>query len=86
MPWLYIVIGFFGVAALACLVYAKSKLKLRDRSATHLLCAFKLERAADPAEKYSHQIYELRFHSNVSAGQDRLETHGASLIQRKKKQ
>ena len=32
------------------------KIEIADSGTTHLLCAFKLERATDTAEKYSHQL------------------------------
>ena len=85
MPWLYIVFGFFGVAALACLAYAKSKLKAPIAAQPTFYRAFRLERSTEPPENIAIS-YELRFNSNVSAGQDRVETHGATLIQRRKKQ
>jgi hypothetical protein len=84
MLWVYIAVGL-AVAGLAYLIYEKWK-------PTAVI--------AGPPTFYAHsdwnapQIpprnmaisYELRFNSNVSAGQDRIETHGASLIQKRIKQ
>ena len=52
---------------------------------TDVLCALRLGRSAGAAENVSIN-YGLYFHSNLSAGQDRLETDGASSILKKKKQ
>ena len=82
MPWLYIVIGFFGVAVLACLAYAKSKLRgaIAARPTFYAHSDWNTPRTppANVAIKY-----QLRFNFNRSAGQDRVETHGASLIQKR---
>ena len=82
MPWLYIVIGFFGVAVLACLAYAKSKLKgaIAARPTFHAHSDWNTPRTPPPNVAIK---YQLRFNSNRSASQDRVETHGASLIQKR---
>ena len=71
-----------GVAVLACLGYAKSKLKgaIAARPTFYAHSDWNTPRTppANVAIKY-----QLRFNSNRSAGQDRVETHGASLIQKR---
>jgi hypothetical protein len=85
MPWLYIVIGFFGVAALAYLVYAKSKLTVPIVARPTFYARSDWNTPKTPPGNVAIK-YELHFKSNVSGGQDRVETHGASLILRKKTQ
>jgi PKD domain len=85
MPLLYFVLGFFGVAALACFVYAKSKLKPVIAARPTFYVHSDWNTPQSPPAKVAIN-YDLRFKSNVSAGQDRVETHGASLIQQRNKQ
>jgi PKD domain len=81
--WVYILVGLAAVA-LAYLVYqrAKSKIPIAARP------TFYLHSDWDAPQKPPKNVainYGLYFHSNVSAGQDRLETDGASSILKKKK-
>jgi hypothetical protein len=85
MPWVYTVLGLFAVAALACLVYAKSKLKAPIAARPTFYAHSNWNTPQTPPRNLAVN-YELRFNSNVSAGQGRVETHGASLIQQTKKQ
>lgn len=85
MLWLYIAVGFFGVVALAYLVYPKSKLKAAMAAPLNFIAHSDWDAPQRPPKNVAIN-YGLYFHSNVSAGQDRLETDGASSILRKKKQ
>ena len=85
MLWLYIAVGFFGVIALAYLVYLKSKLKAAVAARPTFYAHSDWEAPQKSAEDVAIN-YGLYFHPNVSAGQDRLETDGASSILRKKTQ
>jgi hypothetical protein len=85
MLWLYIAVGFFGVIALAYLVYLKSKLKAAVAARPTFYAHSDWEAPQKPTEDVAIN-YGLYFHPNVSAGQDRLETDGASSILRKKTQ
>jgi hypothetical protein len=84
MLWLYIAVGLAG-SGLAYLTYAKWKPKVAI--AAPLACYAHSDWDAPRTPPKNLAInYGLYFHSNVSAGQDRLETDGASSILRKKKQ
>jgi hypothetical protein len=85
MPLVYTVLGLFAFAALACLGYAKSKLKA-PIAARPTFYAHSNWNAPQTPPRNVAVNYELRFNSNVSAGQDRLETHEVNLIQQKRKQ
>jgi len=85
MPWVYTVLGLFALAALACLVYAKSKLKAPILARPAFYAHSNWNAPQTPPRNIAIN-YELRFNSNVSAGQDQVETHGATLIQQRKKQ
>jgi PKD domain-containing protein len=85
MPWLYTVLGLFAFAALACLVYAKSKLKAPIAVKPTFYAHSDWNAPQTPPRNIAIS-YELRFNSNLSASQDRVETHGATLIQQRKKQ
>jgi hypothetical protein len=82
MLWLYIAVGL-GVAALAYLVYPKPRPVMTGRLAFYAHSDWDAPQA--PPQNLTVN-YGLYFHSNVSAGQDRLATDGASSILRKKKQ
>jgi PKD domain len=82
MLWLYIVVGL-GVAALAYLVYAKPRAVMTGPLTFNAHPDWDAPQA--PPQNLTIN-YGLYFHSNVSAGEDRLETDGASSILRKKKQ
>ena len=84
MLWLYIVIGL-AVPGLAYLTYAKWKPKVAI-AAPLAFYAHSDWDAPQTTPKNLSINYGLYFHSNVSAGQDRLETDGASSLLRKKKQ
>jgi hypothetical protein len=82
-PWVYTLVGL-AVVALACLIYAKWKPKVPIAGPL----AFYPHSDWDAPQKLPKNVsinYGLYFHSNVSAGQDRLQTDGASSILRKKK-
>jgi len=84
MLWLYILVGLAAVS-LAYLVYQRAKSKIPIAAPP----TFYLHSDWDAPQKPPKNVainYGLYFHSNVSAGQDRLETDGASSILRKKKQ
>jgi hypothetical protein len=85
MLWLYIAAGIFGVAALAYLGYAKSKLNVAIAARPAFYAHSDWNAPQNPPRNVAIK-YELRFDSNLSAGQDRIEIHGASLIQQRKKQ
>jgi hypothetical protein len=80
MLWLYIAVG---VAALAYLVYPKPRAVMTGPLTFYARPDWDAPQA--PPQNLTIN-YGLYFHSNVSAGQDRLETDGASSILRKKKQ
>lgn len=85
MLWLYIAVGFGVVSGLAYLIYAKWKpeVAIAARPTFHPHADW------DAPQKPPKNLainYELAFHPNVSAGQGRVDTHGASLIQQRKKQ
>jgi hypothetical protein len=83
MLWLYISVGL-AVVALACLIYAKWKPKVPIAGPI----AFYAHSDWDAPQTSPKNVaikYGLYFHPNVSAGQDRLQTDGASSILRKKK-
>jgi hypothetical protein len=84
MLWLYIVIGL-AVSGLAYLTYAKWKPKVAIAAPLAFYAHSDWDAPRTPPKNLSIN-YGLYFHSNVSAGQDRLETDGASSILRKKKQ
>jgi hypothetical protein len=85
MLWLYIAVGLLGVVALAYLVYPRSKLKAA-MAARPTFYAHSDWKAPQKSPVNVSINYGLYFHPNVSAGQDRLQTDGASSILRKKKQ
>jgi hypothetical protein len=82
--WAYMLVAL-AVVALAYLVYAKSKSKIA-MAARPTFYAHSDWDAPQTAPKNLGIKYELRFKSNVSAGQDRVETHGSNLIQQRRKQ
>jgi len=84
MPWLYIAVGLV-IAGLASFIYKKWKPKAVIAGPL----AFYPHSDWDVPQKPPVNVsinYGLYFHPNVSAGQNRLETDGASSILRKKKQ
>jgi len=82
--WLYIVIGL-AVSGLAYLTYAKWKPKVAIAAPLAFYAHSDWDAPRTPPKDLAIN-YGLYFHSNLSAGQDRLETDGASSILRKKKQ
>jgi hypothetical protein len=82
--WLYILVGV-AVVALACLMYAKWKPKPAIAGPVAFYPHSDWDAPQNPPRNLAIN-YDLVFHPNVSAGQDRLETDGASSIVRKKKQ
>jgi hypothetical protein len=83
MLWLYIAVGFFGVALLAYLIYPKWKLKAVIAGPLAFYPHSDWDAPRTPPKNLGIN-YSLCFHPNVSAGQDRLETEGVSSILRKK--
>ena len=84
MLWLYIAVGL-AVAGFASFIYTKWKPKAVIAGPV----AFYPHSDWDAPQKSPVNVsikYGLYFHPNISAGQDRLETDGASSILRKKKQ
>ena len=79
----YYIIGVaIGVASLAYLVYSRSKQKVAMAARP----TFHPHADWDAPQKPSENLminYELHFHSNISSGQNWLETHGQTLILRK---
>jgi len=84
MLWLYIAVGL-GVVALAYLVYPRPKSKVAMAAPPTFYPHSDWDAPQTPPKNVAIN-YGLYFHSNVSAGQDRIETDGASSILRKKKQ
>jgi hypothetical protein len=84
MLWLYIAVGL-TVAGLAYFIYAKSKPTAVIAGPLAFYAHSDWNAPRTPPKNLSIN-YGLYFHSNVSAGQDRLETDGASSILRKKNQ
>jgi hypothetical protein len=82
MLWFYVAVGL-GVAALAYLVYPKPKPVITGPLTFYARSDWDAPQASPKNLTINYGLY---FHSNVSAGQDRLETDGASSILRKKKQ
>jgi hypothetical protein len=82
--WLYIVIGL-AVSGLAYLTYAKWKPKVAIAPPLAFYPHSDWDAPPGPPKNVAIN-YGLYFHSNVSAGQDRLATDGASSILKKKKQ
>jgi hypothetical protein len=82
--WLYIVIGL-AVSGLAYLTYAKWKPKAVIAGPLAFYAHSDWDAPRTPPKNLAIN-YGLYFHSNLSAGQDRLETDGASSILRKKTQ
>jgi PKD domain len=82
--WVYILVGL-AVVALAYLVYprAKSKISMAVPPTFHPHSDW--DAPQRPPENLAIN-YGLYFHPNVSAGQDRLETDGASLTVRRRTQ
>jgi len=84
MLWLFIAVGL-AIAGLASFIYKKWKPKVVMVGPL----AFYPRPDWDAPQNLPENVsinYGLYFHPNVSAGQDRLETDGASSILRKKKQ
>jgi hypothetical protein len=79
------VVGVFGVAALAYFKYPKSKRKATG-AARPTFYAHSDWNAPQTPPQHVAINYELHFDCNLSAGQHRLETHGASLILKRRKQ
>jgi hypothetical protein len=84
MPWFYIAVGLV-IAGLASFIYKKWKPKAVIAGPLAFYPHSDWDAPQKPPENLSIK-YGLYFHPNVSAGQDRLETDGASSILRKKKQ
>src|SRR4029077_4439851 len=84
MLWLYIAVGLV-IAGLASFIYKKWKPKAGIAGPLAFYPHSDWDAPQKPPENVSIN-YGLYFHPNVSAGQDRLETDGASSILRKKKQ
>jgi hypothetical protein len=84
MPWLYIAVGLV-IAGLASFIYKKWKPKAVIAGPLAFYPRPDWDAPQKPPKNVSIN-YGLYFHPNVSAGQDRLETDGASSILRKKKQ
>jgi hypothetical protein len=82
--WLYIAVGL-AIAGLAYFVYAKWKPPAVIAGPPTFYAHSDWDAPQKPPENVAIN-YGLYFHPNVSAGQDRLETDGASPILRKKKQ
>ena len=83
MLWLYIAVGL-AIVGLASLTYLKWKPKAVIAGPLAFYPRPDWDAPRKPPENVSIN-YGLYFHPNVSAGQDRLETDGASSILRKKK-
>jgi len=85
-PWIWIyILGGLAVVALACLVYPRWKPKVAIAAPLAFYAHPDWDAPQTPPKNVTIK-YGLYFHPNVSAGQDRLETDGASSILRKKKQ
>jgi PKD domain len=84
MLWLYIA-GGLAVAGLVSFIYTKWKPKTVIAGPLAFYPHSDWDTPQKPPANVSIK-YGLYFHPNVSAGQDRLETDGASSILRKKKQ
>jgi PKD domain-containing protein len=84
MLWLYFAVGL-AVAGLASFIYTKWKPKAVIAGPLAFYPHSDWDAPQKPPENVSIK-YGLYFHPNVSAGQDRLATDGASSILRKKKQ
>jgi len=83
MLWLCIAVGL-AVVGLAYLVYPKPRTVLTGPLAFYAHSDWDAPQKTPPQNLTIN--YGLYFHSNKSAGQNRLETDGASSILRKKKQ
>jgi hypothetical protein len=83
MLWLCLAVGL-AVVALAYLAYQrpKSKIPMAARPTFHLHSDW--DASQKPPENLAIN-YGLYFHSNISAGQDRLDTDGAKSILKNKK-
>jgi hypothetical protein len=84
MLWLYIAVGL-GAVSLAYLVYQRAKLKIPIAARPTFYANSDWDAPQRPPKNLAIN-YGLYFHFNLSAGQDRLETDGASSILRKKTQ
>jgi hypothetical protein len=84
MLWLYLAVAV-AVVGLASLIYAKWKPKV-PIAGPLAFYPYSDWDAPQTSPKNVAIKYGLYFHPNVSAGQDRLKTDGASLILRKKTQ
>jgi PKD repeat protein len=82
--WVYILVGLV-VLGLAYLVYAKRQAEVAMAARPTFYAHSDWDAPHKPPENVAIN-YGLYFHSNISAGQDRLETDGASSILRNKKQ
>jgi hypothetical protein len=85
MPWLYLIGGLLAAVALARLMYAKWKPTVVITPPPTFYAHSDWDAPQTPPKNVTVN-YGLYFHSNVSAGEDRLETYGASSILRKKEQ
>src|SRR4029077_12895340 len=83
MLWLYVAVGL-AIAGLASFIYKKWKPKVVIAGPLAFYPRPDWDAPQKPPENVSIN-YGLYFHPNVSAGQDRLETDGASSLLRKKK-
>jgi len=84
MLWLYVAAGFFAAVGLARLLYSKWKPKVAIAAPLAFYPHSDWDAPQTPPKNVTIN-YGLYFHPNVSAGQARLETDGASPILRKKK-
>ena len=84
MVWLYIAVALV-IAGLASFIYKQWKPKAVIAGPLAFYPHSDWDAPQKPPENVSIN-YGLYFHPNVSAGEDRLETNGASSILRKKKQ
>jgi hypothetical protein len=84
MLWLFIAVGLV-IAGLASFIYKQWKPKAVIAGPLAFYPRPDWDAPQKPPKNVSIN-YGLYFHPNVSAGQDRLETDGASSILRKKKQ
>ena len=76
--WIYILAGL-AVVVLASLIYTKCKPKPATGGPITFYPYSDWDAPQNPPKNFAIK-YGLYFHSNVSAGQDRLETNGASSI------
>lgn len=85
-PWIYILAGLAAVV-LASLIYTivRPKITMPPPPPPTFRPCWNRDEPQMPPENLAIN-YELRFHSEVSEGQDRLQTDGGNLIARKMEQ